>query len=139
MLARRSGSEAWQFPQGGVAPDEAPQDALYRELMEELGLEASAVSLLASTGSWFRYRVPKRFRRRSGHREFVGQRQKWYLLRFLGQDEDIRLDHETTPEFDQWRWVSYWYPLHCIVDFKRRVYGSAMTELAPRLREHVTC
>lgn len=139
FLARRAGSEAWQFPQGGVDPCESPQDALYRELREEIGLDSGSVKIIASTRRWLKYRVPEPFRRYSSRQAFVGQRQKWYLLRFLGNPGEIRLDREQSPEFDQWNWVSYWYPLRCIIDFKRQVYGAAMIELAPRLAMDSTC
>ena len=139
MLARRSGADAWQFPQGGVAPGESAQDALYRELLEEIGLYRDSVKIMASTKGWLKYRVPERFRRHAGSKGFIGQRQKWYLLRFLGDAQEIRLDREKPPEFDQWRWVSYWYPLRCVIDFKRRVYASAMIEFAPALATDATC
>ena len=136
LLARRSGSDNWQFPQGGVASGESPEDALYRELMEEVGLAKHSVKILGSTARWLSYRVPERYRRPAKHNSFVGQKQKWYLLRFLGDSSEIRLDREESPEFDCWRWVSYWYPVRCIVDFKRRVYAAALLELAPCLSSH---
>ena len=139
LLARRRGVDAWQFPQGGVAQGESPQDALYRELLEEIGVHRDSVKIMASTRGWLKYRVPERFRRHSSSKAFVGQRQKWYLLRFLGDAQDIRLDREQPPEFDQWRWVSYWYPLRCIIDFKRQVYAAAMIELAPQLGSDSKC
>lgn len=117
-----------------MAEGESPQEALYRELLEEVGLSRDSVKILASTRKWLKYRVPQRFRRPYGGMSFVGQRQKWYLLKFLGDAREIHLDREHPPEFDQWRWVNYWYPLRCIIDFKRTVYGAAMIELAPHLR-----
>jgi len=65
---------------------------------------------------------------------FLGQKQKWFLLRLLAGDDAVRTDHTPKPEFDHWRWVSYWYPLAEVVAFKRDVYRRALTELAPMLQ-----
>lgn len=133
FLARRMGTDSWQFPQGGVDSGESTLQALYRELKEEVGLSKHSVEVLGNTSRWLRYRVPDRYRRTPRKGAFVGQKQKWFLLRFVGDSSEIRLDREKSPEFDEWRWVSYWYPIRCIVDFKRRVYRAAMSELAPFL------
>ncbi len=131
LWARRRGQTSWQFPQGGLQQGEQPDDALYRELYEEIGLERGDVTIVASTGSWLRYRLPPHLKRRNSDPNFVGQKQKWYLLRMLAPDEKVRTDTSRKPEFDDWRWVSYWYPLTQIVAFKRDVYRRAMRELAP--------
>lgn len=132
LWARRVGQNAWQFPQGGINPGENPEDALYRELHEEIGLEVHDVSVVACTRGWLRYRLPQRLVRRESGPVCIGQKQKWFLLRMHGADERIALDRGQKPEFDQWQWVSYWYPLGQVVAFKRDVYRRAMKELAPR-------
>ena len=82
--ARRvGGDDAWQFPQGGMQPNETPEETLYRELFEEVGLMPTSVKVLAETRSWLRYRLPKRFRRYNSNSRFRGQKQKWYLLCLL--------------------------------------------------------
>ncbi len=135
LWARRvGGHDAWQFPQGGINPKESPEDALYRELFEEVGLENTAVALLACTSGWLRYRLPRRLRRHNSSPGFKGQKQKWFLLHMLGEDAGVQMDRTDKPEFDEWRWVSYWYPLGQVVDFKRDVYRRALKELAPHLR-----
>jgi len=140
LLARRSiPADAWQFPQGGVGKGESPEQALYRELLEEVGLQRHLVRRVASTRRWRTYRIPAALSQRPDLKAFIGQRQKWYLLEFLGTDEDIRLDREAAPEFDAWQWVSYWYPLRTIVNFKRQVYAGAMKELAPHLVNIHSC
>ncbi|HEY5644676.1 MAG TPA: RNA pyrophosphohydrolase [Pseudomonadales bacterium] len=132
LWARRvGGHDAWQFPQGGIHRRESVEDALYRELFEEVGLESGSVEVLGRTNGWLRYRLPKRMRRHNSSPGFVGQKQKWFLLRMLHEDDLVRVDHSDTPEFDHWRWVSYWYPLGQVVDFKREVYRRALKELAP--------
>jgi len=132
LWARRRGQNAWQFPQGGIHDGETPEQAMYRELGEEVGLEASDVEMLACTAGWLKYRLPPQFMRHRKNPNFVGQKQKWFLLRLLVEDQRVRVDAHATPEFDQWRWVSYWYPLGQIVAFKREVYRRALWELAPR-------
>lgn len=132
LWARRRGQNAWQFPQGGIHEGETPEQAMYRELGEEVGLEESDVEMLACTAGWLKYRLPPQFMRHRKNPNFVGQKQKWFLLRLVSDDQRVRVDAHATPEFDQWRWVSYWYPLGQIVAFKREVYRRALWELAPR-------
>ena len=137
LWARRvGGRDAWQFPQGGINDGESPEQALYRELHEEVGLAPESVQVLASTRGWLRYRLPKRFIRKGQNPVCIGQKQKWFLLRMLGDDTDVRLDINEKPEFDRWRWVSYWYPLNQVISFKREVYRRAMKELALPLGRH---
>jgi putative (di)nucleoside polyphosphate hydrolase len=133
LWARRIGQDAWQFPQGGINEDETPEQAMFRELKEEIGLSANDVEIIAVTRGWLRYRLPKRMIRRHSHPICVGQKQKWFLLRMLSQDDAVTIDHTDSPEFDGWRWVSYWYPLGQVVSFKREVYRKAMKELSPKL------
>ena len=164
LWARRvGGRDAWQFPQGGIHAGESAKEAMYRELFEEVGLKPDAVEVVGSTSGWLRYRLPRYMRRRGVHRttvrrrrrdgrtpsapaagatqpaqgataRFLGQKQKWFLLRLLAGDDAVCTDRTQKPEFDHWRWVSYWYPLAEVVAFKRDVYRRALTELAPMLR-----
>jgi len=132
LWARRVGQDAWQFPQGGIREKESVQDALYRELWEEIGLGSDSVEIVGCTRGWLRYKLPRRLLRQKPS-AFVGQKQKWYLLKMLADDGAVSVDHASTPEFDLWRWVTYWYPLGQVVSFKRDVYRRAMKELAPCL------
>ncbi len=133
LWARRIGQEAWQFPQGGIKRNESPESALYRELEEELGLKREHVALLGVTSDWLRYRLPNRLIRRGRQPVCIGQKQKWFLLRLIGDESEIRFDSGATPEFDHWRWVDYWLPVKDVVSFKREVYRQALEQLAPLL------
>src|SRR5216684_4093299 len=129
--ARRCNRDGWQFPQGGIKHNETAEQALYRELYEEIGLKPGQVEVIGRTRDWLRYEIPKQYLRTPQQHCFKGQKQIWFLLRLVGQETDVRLDTSEAPEFDEWRWVDYWSPLECIVDFKREVYYSALMELAP--------
>ena len=136
LWARRVGQQAWQFPQGGINKGESMEAALYRELKEEIGLSKAQVEIVNSTRGWLRYKLPKR-NLRQNNTSFIGQKQKWYLLKMLTDDKDVRFDQSETPEFDHWQWVSYWYPLGQVVPFKKDVYRRAMKELAPSISKCV--
>jgi putative (di)nucleoside polyphosphate hydrolase len=130
LWARRvGGQDAWQFPQGGINPDEDPEAALFRELHEEIGLAPEDVKILAVTRGWLRYRLPRRLVRQK-EPVCIGQKQKWFLLQLISDDSKICLDNDGPIEFDAWRWVGYWYPLTKVVAFKRDVYRRALKELS---------
>ena len=112
LWAKRIGQDAWQFPQGGIKEGESLEDALYRELDEEVGLQRQHVRVLHQTRDWLRYRLPRNFIRRHSLPVCIGQKQKWFLL-----------------AQDAWRWVEYWHPLQEVIDFKREVYRKALQEL----------
>ena len=130
LWARRSQHDGWQFPQGGVELKESVQEAVYRELYEEVGLSPHHVRIIGSTRSWLRYDVPTNYQRKSDFC-FRGQKQMWFLLQMLADDSDICLDQAENPEFDLWQWVDYWAPMSQIISFKRNVYRRALTELEP--------
>jgi len=134
VWARRIGRrDAWQFPQGGVQHGESPEDAVFRELQEELGLAPESVKMLGATTRWLRYDIPRQFLRRDRHPVCIGQKQRWFLLRLLSDDSAIRIDADSKPEFDRWRWAEYWEPIREVVFFKRFVYRRALAEFAPIL------
>lgn len=133
LWARRVGQDSWQFPQGGIHRRETPEEAMYRELNEELGLYPEQVSVIGITRGWLRYRLPKRLVRPEHRPVCIGQKQKWFMLRLITEDSKVCLTVSERPEFDHWRWVNYWYPLEHVVPFKRGVYEKALNELAPLL------
>lgn len=128
--ARRYGQHSWQYPQGGIDEGETPEQTMYRELEEEVGLTPDDVEILAVSKNWLRYRLPKRLIRRESMPVCIGQKQKWFLLRLRCKESDVDLLKTSHPEFDDWRWVSYWYPIRNVVSFKRDVYRRAMKEFA---------
>jgi len=136
---KRVKEHAWQFPQGGIKVGETPEQAMYRELNEETGLEPQHVRILGRTRDWLHYNVPNHWVKREWRGTYKGQKQIWFLLRLVGRDTDISLRASTHPEFDAWRWHDYWVPLESVIDFKREVYRlgleqlSEFLEVAPRV------
>ncbi len=127
---KRIRTHSWQFPQGGIDRGENPEQAMLRELHEEVGLKPNHVQIVARTRDWLRYEVPDRFIRRESRGHYRGQKQIWFLLQLVGYDTDLNLRATDHPEFDAWRWNDYWVPLDVVVEFKRGVYEMALTELS---------
>jgi putative (di)nucleoside polyphosphate hydrolase len=130
---RRSHSaNAWQFPQGGIQSGETEQEAMYRELNEEVGLGADDVLVLDQTHEWLYYQLPSQYQKTSQKPFCIGQKQKWFLLRLIRDDNCIDLNKDKIPEFDQWCWVDYWQPLTEVVDFKKEVYRKVLEQFENR-------
>jgi putative (di)nucleoside polyphosphate hydrolase len=126
---------AWQFPQGGIQPNETPQVAMFRELQEEVGLTEQHVEVIGCTQGWLRYRLPKRYIRYHQKPLCIGQKQRWFVLSLIAAEDHVDLSLAAEPEFDDWRWIDYWESLQSVVSFKRDVYEKALSELAPIVRE----
>ena len=127
---KRLKTHSWQFPQGGIDAGESPEQAMFRELFEEVGLQPQHVSIVASTRDWLHYEVPDRYIRRDARGHYKGQKQIWFLLQLVAPDWNLNLRATSHPEFDAWRWNDYWVPLDMVVEFKRGVYELALTELS---------
>lgn len=127
FVGGRSGGRGWQFPQGGIGAGEKPEEALFRELHEEIGLLRDDVQIIASTSNWLRYRLPAQYQR--ADREVKGQKQRWFMLRFTGSESRFNFATTSQPEFDRWRWIDYWEPVREVIYFKRAVYARALEEL----------
>ncbi len=127
---KRIREHSWQFPQGGIKRGESPEQAMLRELHEEVGLHPHHVRIVGRTRDWLRYDVPEHWVRREWRGHYRGQKQIWFLVRLVGRDSDIDLRASSHPEFDAWRWNDYWVPLEAVIEFKRSVYVQALNELA---------
>ena len=135
LWAKRYGQNSWQFPQGGINDNENAEQAMYRELFEEVGLTRKDVKILYVSKQWLRYKLPKRLLRYDSKPVCIGQKQRWYLLQLISDESNINMQSNKSPEFDGWRWVSFWYPVRQVVSFKRDVYRKAMKEFATFLYE----
>jgi putative (di)nucleoside polyphosphate hydrolase len=112
-----------------VQDAESAEQAMYRELEEEVGLAPDDVAVTGVTREWIPYRLPKKFLRKS-EPKCIGQKQRWFLLSLRSDPEKLRFDLTNEPEFDRCRWVHYWKPVEEVIYFKRAVYIRALTELA---------
>jgi putative (di)nucleoside polyphosphate hydrolase len=136
---KRVRQHAWQFPQGGIQHGETPEQAMYRELQEEVGLLPNHVKILGRTRDWMRYEVPINPNKRDTKSAYRGQKQIWFLLHLVGRDCDVCLRASSHPEFDAWRWNNYWLDINAVIEFKREVYTRALNELAgylPSAKNH---
>ncbi len=118
--------EAWQMPQGGIDKGEDPALAVMRELEEETG--TANVEIIAETADWLTYDIPETLRASLWGGKFRGQKQKWYAMRFLGSDDDIKLDAHHSPEFSEWKWTAMDNVPSLIVEFKRPLYEALVGE-----------
>lgn len=138
LWAKRIKQDAWQFPQGGIKEAETTEEALFRELSEEVGLCKDDVKILSQTAEWLKYRLPKPYIRQRKGRTCIGQKQKWFLLGLQTEEDRVDLENTLQPEFDDWCWVNYWYPVNQVVDFKRSVYRKALIELEQSVKNFVS-
>lgn len=120
-----SRTEAWQMPQGGIDDGEVPGGAVLREMKEEIGTDNAEI--LAETKQWYHYDLPFYLISKLWNGRYRGQRQKWFLLKYLGADEDIKIDNEH-PEFIAWKWVKMEELPQIIVPFKKDLYISVIEE-----------
>jgi putative (di)nucleoside polyphosphate hydrolase len=125
-----AGMPAWQMPQGGIDPGESPAEAAMRELTEETGTDKAEI--VAESRDWHCYDIPAEVAATRWGGRYRGQRQKWFLMRFLGEDEDINIDTKN-PEFGRWKWVAPDELCNLIVGFKRAIYVALIEEFRQHL------
>jgi putative (di)nucleoside polyphosphate hydrolase len=125
-------ASAWQMPQGGIDEGEKPRKAALRELREETGVKAGLVEFVAKSPEWVTYDLPEELVGKIWGGRYRGQRQRWFLFRFLGSDTDIDIETDH-PEFSEWRWVPADEMLAAIVPFKREVYRAVIEAFRPHL------
>jgi putative (di)nucleoside polyphosphate hydrolase len=120
-------SSAWQMPQGGIDADETPEQAAWREMLEEIG--TNKAKLLAESQKWFTYDLPSSLKKTLWKGRYRGQRQKWFAFLFLGNDNQININ-TSNPEFREWRWVDFEQVTELIVPFKKPLYENIIHEFA---------
>ena len=129
LLCKRKGTNNWQFPQGGIDDGETPLEAAKRELFEEVGIHSKSVALISSSRNWYKYDIPKQQRKEHFlKRRIKGQMQKWYMFK-LKNSVGISFEHDPDNEFDDFKWVSYWYPMFKIIFFKKDVYRKVLGDM----------
>jgi len=135
FVAQRSDTpgEAWQMPQGGVDKGESPKKAVLRELKEETGTDKAKI--IAKSKRWHKYDLPDEFIGTFWKGRYRGQKQKWFVLRFLGDDGDIDLNAHGKPEFSAWKWVALDEIVDLIVPFKRTLYEKLVAEFRPVIED----
>ncbi|MAL78936.1 MAG: RNA pyrophosphohydrolase [Sneathiella sp.] len=124
-------SEHWQMPQGGIDENEDPIEAALRELDEEIGTRN--VELVHVLNEWLTYELPDDLLGKIWKGKYRGQKQKWFLFRFLGEDQDINILTKH-PEFSEWKWAEYAELPELIVPFKRALYETVLEKFSPYVR-----
>ena len=134
LICKRLKEDSWQFPQGGFEKNESSENAMFRELFEEIGLQKNDIVILGKTKKWLKYDLPKKYQRKTNNQLCIGQKQIWFLLRLISNDQSINLCTSKNPEFDAWEWVSEKKPLEIVISFKKNVYIKALNELLPIIK-----
>lgn len=127
-----SPSSAWQMPQGGIDKGESPLEAAYRELEEEIGTNKAKV--LDEFHTWLSYELPPSLRQKLWKGKYIGQKQKWFGMRFIGNDNDINI-HTKKPEFKEWRWLKVTELPSIAVPFKKDIYTRLANDFYPKLEK----
>ena len=122
-------ADYWQMPQGGIDEGEDPAKAVMRELQEETG--TSKAEIIARSEHWRTYDLPDDLIGKLWGGKYRGQRQKWFALKFLGEDSDINIEAHEIPEFSDWKWVEIDDLVNLVVPFKRALYRDIVMELQP--------
>ncbi|MGP6088467.1 RNA pyrophosphohydrolase [Antarctobacter jejuensis] len=135
FVGQRTDSEvpAWQMPQGGIDKGEDPKEAALRELQEETGVSPDLVTVEAETNGWITYDLPHDIVPKIWKGRYKGQEQKWFLLRFHGTDDQVRIDADDHQEFSEWRWLPADEVVAQIVPFKRTVYEQVVASFKEHL------
>ena len=118
----------WQMPQGGIDENENPEEAVWREMMEEIG--TNNADLYKISNEWVKYNIPQEtLNRLPWGKKYIGQSQKWFIFKFSGQDEDINVETQN-PEFSEWKWITHNKLLENAVPFKRKTYQTILNEFS---------
>jgi len=132
FFAKRRYQSGWQFPQGGIQLGESPKKAMFRELLEETGLDKKSVEITYVSDHWYDYRIPKKsIRKATNGTTVIGQRQKWFLLKLKDQSTSIVLNSSSEQEFDSWKWIAPDLSIKQVIGFKQDVYKKVISEFIP--------
>ncbi len=116
----------WQMPQGGIDENENPEEAVWREMLEEIG--TNNAEIIKISNKWVRYKIPKKtLNTLPWGKQYIGQKQKWFVFKFIGKDSDININTKN-PEFSEWKWTKIESIVNNIVPFKRDVYSTVLEE-----------
>lgn len=126
---------SWQMPQGGVDDGEDYREAMLRELGEEVGISDDKVEIIAQSKGLYKYNIPKEIYTNLWEGKYVGQEQRWFLLKFTGIDTDINI-HTENPEFKSWKWIGFDQLIDMIIYFKRDMYKGIVKEFSPLIFKH---
>ena len=118
-------SDAWQMPQGGIDSGEDEDKAMFRELAEETNIKD--IRILSKSSKYFYYNLPYKLQKKFWGGKFLGQKQRWYLVEFLGEDNAINIKTES-PEFSEWKWISKDEIINMVVSFKKDLYLDIINE-----------
>jgi putative (di)nucleoside polyphosphate hydrolase len=124
---------SWQMPQGGIDENEQPEEAVLREMKEEIGTDQATI--LAWSKEWLHYELPNALIPKLWNGKYRGQKQLWFLLRFIGNDSDINI-HTEHPEFSSWKWSDFDSVTDKIVPFKRKIYSKILAEFRPLIKDN---
>ncbi len=122
-------SDAWQMPQGGIDENEDEDLAMFRELKEETGISSENVRVVDKSRGYFYYNLPYKLQKKFWGGKYLGQKQRWYLVEFLGDESAININ-TFEPEFSEWKWIDKVDVMSRIVSFKRKLYEDIISEFA---------
>ena len=124
---------SWQMPQGGISKKEKTEAAAFRELYEETGIEKAKI--IFQSKKWFKYNIPKKLKKNLWNNQYLGQKQKWFLMKFTGDDKkDVNLNL-SKPEFSSWKWTEINNLDQLIVSFKKKMYREIIKEFLPLIEK----
>lgn len=137
FLGKRSkeSKKYWQMPQGGIQIGETPKAAAMREMLEEIG--TNNCRIIAETNKWYFYDIPFKISAETWNKNYIGQMQKWFLIKFEGSDEEIDIISQENSEFQEWKWENLELVIKSAIPFKRKLYASVISEFANFLDKSV--